>query len=234
MLLFFCTLNFYLQAAYVDTLVLAFSQGVWEYLHQVFGGGPACTSLYECVTCREQQDALSQRQKYEHETFIRLLLQFQEVECPDVVYAISLKWYRCWEAFALRRQSSPPGPLDNTSICMNRNGIITLKPGSDYAPISKEMWSFFYSIYGGGPDLFVRYSNYLSSSMEDGQPSSSESNDETSEIERLGKINNTPSPDFSLRLKSLSAGDIPFCVLNSHPNMDTLKRSLSVSAVSIT
>lgn len=132
-------------------------QGVWEYLHQVFGGGPACTRLYECVTCRAELEALLHRQSSELDMFIRLHKMFQDEEHPSIVYAISMRWFRQWESFVRGREQEPPGPIDNSSICTSKIGQPMLKAGSDYAQISEEMWYFFYEIYGGGPELFVRY-----------------------------------------------------------------------------
>lgn len=134
------------------------NQGVWEYLHQVFGGGPACTRLYECVTCRAELGALCHRQCSELEMFLRLKKMFQEEEHHNIM-AISMRWFRTWESFVRGREQEPPGPIDNSSICTSKTGQPMLKPGSDYAQISEEMWYFFHETYGGGPELSVMYSN---------------------------------------------------------------------------
>ncbi|XP_042234652.1 ubiquitin carboxyl-terminal hydrolase 20-like isoform X2 [Homarus americanus] len=146
------------KASYVGELVMLLNQGVWEYLHQVFGGGPACTRLYECVTCRAELDALSHRQNSELEMFFKLKKMFQEEEHPNIV-AISMRWFRTWESFVRGREQEPPGPIDNSSICTNKTGQPMLKPGSDYAQISEEMWDFFHETYAGGPELSVMYGN---------------------------------------------------------------------------
>ncbi|XP_045117749.1 ubiquitin carboxyl-terminal hydrolase 33-like isoform X3 [Portunus trituberculatus] len=150
------------KANHVGDLVMLLNQGVWEYLHQVFGGGPACTRLYECVTCRAELDALSRRQTSELEMFLMLKKMFQEEERPNIV-AISMRWFRTWESFVRGREQEPPGPIDNSSICTSKTGQPVLKPGSDYAQISEEMWHFFYKTYGGGPELWVMYGNPHSS-----------------------------------------------------------------------
>ncbi|KAK4295896.1 hypothetical protein Pmani_031567 [Petrolisthes manimaculis] len=146
------------KASYVGELVMLLNQGVWEYLHQVFGGGPACTRLYECVTCRAELDALCRRQTNEMETFLKLKKMFQVEEHPNVV-AISMRWFRTWESFVRGREQEPPGPIDNSSICTTKTGQPSLKLGSDYAQISEEMWCFFHETYGGGPELSVVHSN---------------------------------------------------------------------------
>ena len=37
---------------YVYELCVALPQSLWDHLHSTFGGGPACTRLYECANCR--------------------------------------------------------------------------------------------------------------------------------------------------------------------------------------
>ncbi|RXG69105.1 Ubiquitin carboxyl-terminal hydrolase 20 [Armadillidium vulgare] len=221
------------KASYVGDLVMVFNQGVWEYLHQVFGGGPACTSLYECITCREEQEALLHRQKLEHETFIQLHGLFREEEHPSIVYAISMRWFRTWETFVLGKQqlSEPPGPIDNTVICINRQGQLLLKPGSDYAPISKEMWNFFHDIYGGGPELFVRYGVPQSP-----VPQHHGRQDETYEPqvhvteERESNERKKTEMLMSLRSKSLSSDDLPFSVSLSQRSQREFSRQRTLSA----
>lgn len=145
------------KAMYVGDLVMLLNQGVWEYLHQVFGGGPACTRLYECVTCRAELEALLHRQSTELESFVRLHKMFQGEEHPNIVYAISMRWFRQWESFVRGREQEPPPPIENSSICTTKTGTPVLKPGSDYAQISEDIWFFFHGIYGGGPELYIRY-----------------------------------------------------------------------------
>ncbi|XP_076055896.1 ubiquitin carboxyl-terminal hydrolase 20-like isoform X2 [Oratosquilla oratoria] len=147
------------KASYVGELVMLLNQGVWEYLHQAFGGGPACTRLYECVTCRAELEALYQRQRDELETFIKLRGLFQEEEQTNIVYVISMRWFRQWEAFVRGREQESPGPIDNSVICHSKAGQAVLKPDSDHAQISEDIWQFFHGIYGGGPEICFRYGN---------------------------------------------------------------------------
>ena len=170
------------------------NQGVWEYLHQVFGGGPACTRLYECFTCRAELDALSRRQNSELEMFFRLKKLFQEEEHPNIV-AISMRWFRTWESFVRGREQEPPGPIDNSSICTSKTGQPVLKPGSDYAQISEEMWHFFYKTYGGGPELWVMYGN----------PHSSARRSEKMEVRPQGQ----KQEQLQLESRSLSTENLP-------------------------
>ena len=243
-----------LQALFVEDLVMIFSQGVWEYLHQVFGGGPACTSLFECVTCKEEQQAILRRQKSEYETFIALHTKFQEEEQPPtIVFAISMRWFRLWEAFVRGRQQEPPGPLDNSCICAN-NKHGGPKPGSDYAPISKELWEFFHNIYGGGPEIFIRYGyqdQLQPSSGNEENPDTQDQQDKEEEISQrvsdtVAYVENEDRKAFNSnrnirgdhyllsRLKSLSDDNLPYSVsLSGRTLRSSVQRTSSASQVGI-
>lgn len=146
------------KAAYVEDLCTVFSQSVWEYLHDSFGGGPACTHLYVCPTCTAEQEALERRRRLEMDTFMALNRDFQSREGPPpaTVYALSAAWFKQWEAFLRARQTEPPGPIDNTPICMGKGGQQSLRVGTDYASLSEAMWRFLQGTYGGGPEVVLQ------------------------------------------------------------------------------
>lgn len=48
-----------------------------------------------------------------------------------------------------------PGPINNNCILGPGEGG-TIRPGSDYAQINSTLWKFFYSTYGGGPEIVLR------------------------------------------------------------------------------
>ncbi|XP_076360127.1 LOW QUALITY PROTEIN: ubiquitin carboxyl-terminal hydrolase 20-like [Tachypleus tridentatus] len=144
------------KASFVEELCTVLSQSVWEYLHDTFGGGPACTHLYVCPCCLADQESLDRRRTQEHDTFVALNKEFQSLESPSVVYAISMSWFKQWESFVRAKENEPPGPIDNSPICVMRNNQPTLKSGSDYGSLSEEMWRFLYDIYGGGPDIILQ------------------------------------------------------------------------------
>ncbi|XP_045607433.1 ubiquitin carboxyl-terminal hydrolase 20 isoform X1 [Procambarus clarkii] len=200
------------KASYVGELVMLLNQGVWEYLHQVFGGGPACTRLYECVTCRAELDALSHRQSSELEMFFKLKKMFQEEEHPNIV-AISMRWFRTWESFVRGREQEPPGPIDNSSICTSKTGQPMLKPGSDYAQISEEMWDFFHETYGGGPELSVMYGNphgpTRRSDRAEGSRSESQKSEQLQPSSRSQSTDTLPySGTGANRQRTISAGEV--------------------------
>nr|CAD7441197.1 unnamed protein product [Timema bartmani] len=138
---------------YVNQLCTVLSQGVWEYLYDTFGGGPACNRLYACMSCQQEQQALQRRIKQELDVFMQLN---KVEENPPVIYAIAMSWFRQWQCFVRGKELEPPGAIDNCSIITSKNGQMVLKMGSDYAQLSEELWHFFHGVYGGGPELMLR------------------------------------------------------------------------------
>ncbi|KAH9361227.1 hypothetical protein HPB48_009699 [Haemaphysalis longicornis] len=125
-----------------------------------FGGGPACTHLYTCPTCTSEREALERRRKIELDTFITLNREFQQnQDSPGVVYAVSMAWFKQWEAFVRRKDTEAPGPIDNWCICAAPRGSGSLqqnlRPGSDYGSLSEAMWQFLQGSYGGGPQVLL-------------------------------------------------------------------------------
>lgn len=41
-------------------------------------------------------------------------------------------------------------------ITLLQDGRTVVKPDSDYGQISEEMWQFFHTVYGGGPELLLQ------------------------------------------------------------------------------
>lgn len=150
------------KASFAEDLCMQLSQSVWEYLHDSFGGGSACTHLYTCPTCTSEREALESRRKLELETFVALNREFQQSqESPGEVYAVSMAWFKQWEAFVRGKETDAPGPIDNWCIC----GVTakspstaqtlqqSLRAGSDYGSLSEPMWRFLQGSYGGGPEV---------------------------------------------------------------------------------
>ncbi|KAK0088665.1 hypothetical protein PV325_011084 [Microctonus aethiopoides] len=140
-----------IRAPFVDRLSMPLPQVVWEYLYNTFGGGPACSHLYECPVCEEKYLTLQKRRQHEMDIFQR----YNNVENPTAIYAVAMSWLRQWQNFVKNKEIQPPGPIDNASIIININGQKDLKPGSDCAQVSEEVWQYFLNIYGGGPELML-------------------------------------------------------------------------------
>ncbi|KAK6622241.1 hypothetical protein RUM44_002048 [Polyplax serrata] len=151
------------KVAIVDKLSTVLSQNVWEYLYATFGGGPACNRLYICSVCQQEQEALRQRTQYELCQYLTLHQEFQQDESPPVIYGLSMQWFRQWQSFVQNTISDPPGPIDNTPIIANVNGQKTIKRDANYGQVSQELWNFFKSVYGGGPELIIKQSQWSSS-----------------------------------------------------------------------
>ncbi|CAB3367411.1 Hypothetical predicted protein [Cloeon dipterum] len=138
------------KVSQVRDLCAVLSQSVWEYLYDKFSGGPPCNRLFECTICKQEQESLHCRLRQELESFLSL-------NSHDATsHAMSMSWFRQWQAFVQRRSPDPPGPIDNTPILTTKNGVLTVRAGSDYAQFPAEVWKFFHSLYGGGPELVLR------------------------------------------------------------------------------
>ncbi|XP_076455009.1 ubiquitin carboxyl-terminal hydrolase 20-like [Babylonia areolata] len=142
---------------HVEQLVEPLGQSVWELLYSRFGGGPVVNRLYPCQVCQEELDLMKARQKWEMESFVALNNEFMsgEVHYP-VIHALSMAWFRQWEAFVKTKTDMPPGPIDNSRIMVYRNGQPHLRPTADYGQLSPDMWRFLQGIYGGGPEAVLR------------------------------------------------------------------------------
>ena len=75
------------KSDHVYELCVAFPQSAWNFLHSSFGGGPACSRLYECTHCKEELDGLRRQKQYELESFKQFHAEFQESD-PNVMYCL--------------------------------------------------------------------------------------------------------------------------------------------------
>ncbi|KAG7300924.1 hypothetical protein JYU34_015273 [Plutella xylostella] len=145
------------RARRVDALAAQLAAPAWRLLYRTFGGGPACTRIVECGHCARAAERLRARRGGELAAFYDLHAIFQEQERPRSVYAISMHWFRQWQAFVRSKTREPPPPVDNNGIVTKQetDGVTTfvLKQGSDHAQLSEELWRFFTEIYGGGPEV---------------------------------------------------------------------------------
>ncbi|XP_041980873.1 ubiquitin carboxyl-terminal hydrolase 20 isoform X2 [Aricia agestis] len=148
------------RAPHLPRLAARLPQPLWEFLHHHFGGGPAVSHAHECGSCARAAARLRARRERELAAFVDLHRRFQEQERPSAIYAISMQWFRLWQAFVRDRARQPPPPVDNTNICNKQevDGVVTyaVKAGSDHAQLSEELWRFFTGVYGGGPELRLR------------------------------------------------------------------------------
>nr|KAG5706644.1 hypothetical protein BaRGS_005714 [Batillaria attramentaria] len=159
------------KVGHVELLVEPLEQAVWELLYSKFGGGPVCNRLYPCQVCQQELEALKARQKAEMETFIELNEEFQaEENLEPVIYAMSMAWFKEWEAFVRGKTDSP---IDNSRIATYRNGQSYLRSSSDHGQLSRDMWNFLHSIYGGGPELIIRQRSMSTTQQAAAAPSSS-------------------------------------------------------------
>ncbi|CAG9834253.1 unnamed protein product [Diabrotica balteata] len=118
---------------------------VYQFLHSKFGGCPPFTDLTVCPACA----AMQKRLLYEMETFLQVSREAQAEDAPNTHF-LSTSWYTQWHNFVHKRTQDPPGPIDNTKINLDQ---LDLKEAAD---VPESLWSFFYNIYGGGPEIRIR------------------------------------------------------------------------------
>nr|XP_026499337.1 ubiquitin carboxyl-terminal hydrolase 33 [Vanessa tameamea] len=145
------------RAPHLHALAASLPQPLWDFLRDTFGGGPAVSHAHECSVCARAAQRLRARRARELAAFADLHALFQEQERPRAIFAISMQWFRQWQAFVRNKSRHPPPPVDNTSIVTKQeidgNATYVLKAGSDHAQLSEELWRFFTDIYGGGPEV---------------------------------------------------------------------------------
>lgn len=146
------------KAGEVSDLLVPINQELWDFMYEKYGGGPVCNHPVECDTCKSRARDLEHRQKNEMRIFSELWEEFQFQDNSTMLFAISMSWLRKWQAFARCETSDEPGPITNQTIAQQSETlpIRNVKPGSDYAQINLKLWKFFFTIYGGGPDIILR------------------------------------------------------------------------------
>ncbi|KAF9423351.1 hypothetical protein HW555_001160 [Spodoptera exigua] len=148
------------RAPHLHHLAALIPQPLWEFLYMHFGGGPAVSHVHECCVCARWAARLRTRRATELNAFCDLHASFQEQERPHAIYGISMHWFRQWQAFVRNKTQQPPPPVDNSGIVSKQEidgtTTLTIKPGSDHAQLSEELWRFFTSIYGGGPEVRLK------------------------------------------------------------------------------
>lgn len=152
------------KAANISDLLVPLPQALWDFFYAEFGGGPVTNCPIECDTCKTRAEDLERRQKNELLTFSELRDEFQYQDHSSMLFAISMAWFRKWQAFARCETSEEPGPVNNTTIALQSDTlpIRNVRPGSDYAQINYKLWKFFFDIYGGGPAIVLRGANEFS------------------------------------------------------------------------
>lgn len=144
-------------------LAVIVPQQLWDFFYSHFGGGPAVSHVHECCVCARAALRLRTRRARELAAFCELHANFQEEERPRAIYAISMHWFRQWQAFVRNKTQQIPPPVDNSGIVVKQEidgtTTYTLKHGSDHAQLSEELWRFFTDIYGGGPEVKLRSFN---------------------------------------------------------------------------
>lgn len=147
------------KAALISQIAVPIPQPLWDYLYNIFGGGPAVNIMFECEICKRAAEALSRRQLYELTVFTKYNGLQNELD-STAIYAIAMPWLRAWQQFSRGITHKEPGPINNEGItdtnAHNGSSISCVRVGSDYAQLNALLWRFLYGIYGGGPEIMLR------------------------------------------------------------------------------
>ena len=194
------------KAADVSDLLIPISQELWDFLYEKFGGGPVCNHPVECDTCKIRAKDLENRQKNELRIFSELWDEFQYQDTSSMIFAISMSWLRKWQSFARCETSEEPGPISNMAIAQQSDSlpIRNVKQGSDYAQINLKLWKFFFSIYGGGPEIILRGASEFSKSereaeLVDNAENLSLSDDEDEEVPPVQTVEQLNSAEVEMK-----------------------------------
>lgn len=154
------------KSADVSDLLVPVNQTLWDFMYEKFGGGPVCNHPIECDTCKTRAKDLEHRQKNELRIFSDLWDEFQYQESSSMIFAISMNWLRKWQAFARCETDEEPGAINNMAIAQQSDSlpIRNVRTGSDYAQINLKLWKFFFTLYGGGPEIILRGASEFSKS----------------------------------------------------------------------
>lgn len=126
----------------LQQLAFALPRPVYDYLHKKFGGCAPLTDIHICSVC----DALHKRIAGEFEMFLKLNRDFLNGRLVST-HLLSTSWFSQWQSFVQKHTFEPPGPIDNTRKLLN--------VANEYIEINKEIWLFFFNIYGGGPEMLI-------------------------------------------------------------------------------
>ncbi|XP_025112391.1 ubiquitin carboxyl-terminal hydrolase 20-like isoform X3 [Pomacea canaliculata] len=216
------------KVSHVEELVEPLEQSVWELLYKKFGGGPVCNRLYACQVCQQELEKLRTRQKNEMDSFIMLNEKFQAEENHQPhIYAMSMAWFRQWEAFVRGKTDTPPGMIDNSRIASYRGGQPYVRPSSDYGQLSHDMWTFLHNIYGGGPELIIRQRTLSSSSATSpaASPAISSTGSPSSTIKETSAVSSSSPPPLMPSAPCQPAASS----ITSTPSDDSATLALSAS-----
>lgn len=147
----------------LNQLSIVIPLSVYEYLHRVYGGCPPITCMHVCPCCQ----AFNKRLLLEMETFHQLTTEPKNQKLP-LTHLLSASWCSHWHEFVSKKVQESPGPIDNSKI--NVNDINT----KECVSITEDLWKFFHSIYGGGPELRVKTASPEVSDHENAEEEASE------------------------------------------------------------
>ncbi|XP_050443595.1 ubiquitin carboxyl-terminal hydrolase 20 [Adelges cooleyi] len=200
---------------------------IWDYLYSKFGGGPKCTNnqLQRCEICYGEYMDMLLKKRAENETkhFSRL---GEELNLHDMLadYAISMCWFKRWEAFLNSVVNEPPGPIDNIKLLSNSESKVL---GTDYISVSEGQWDYLWRIYSGGPMININDLQMPVSNVESDNHFLNTSSDELCEVNDESQNCNDRIMETEVKehMVCFDSGDQEFKnVINMQPDNRTCKK----------
>jgi len=144
-----------------DRLCTVIPPAAWNIIYERFGNySESVTSLKPCQTCLRSARMEERQKQFERSEFQLLHEQDGAGTCEESSpesFLLVRSWYTAWEEWVMGRAREPPGPINNRSLYTQRgNNSHILRPNIDRLKISEDIWTFFLSLYSGGPEVVLR------------------------------------------------------------------------------
>jgi ubiquitin carboxyl-terminal hydrolase 20/33 len=139
--------------------------------HGEISNMPPLKDPSNCQQCIDEEDALNARRKREEKDI--QALDTSKIELGEFWYLISSEWLVSWGQFK-SGTGAPPGPISNDHLMRDNEPRLNLLRGAHYRGVNRNVWQYFYRIYGGGPMLVRKSINIYGPSLEDQQVDSTD------------------------------------------------------------
>jgi len=137
-------------------LSILVTPAAWKLLHERFGNSAsALTNFKPCQTCVRSLRMEERQKQFERNEF--QLLHDQELSGEEGdSFLLVRSWYTAWEEWVMDKAREPPGPINNRNLYTQRGNSYQLRPNVDRLKINEDIWTFFLSLYSGGPEVVQR------------------------------------------------------------------------------
>jgi len=124
----------------------------YTFLHEKYGGAPPLFKLNNCETCENERNQLIRRREAERKAITER--DRTKIGPGEFWYLVSSHWLQRWHNFVVQGSDVLAGPITNTDLFDSHNKLRPfLVRARDYRGVTKEVYEYFKSMYGGGPDI---------------------------------------------------------------------------------